>query len=119
MGALPGGADAGAGAALSGNATGVEDAVVTVGEVPRFGTETCDWRSGRCGAFRNGPGRSGGVGRCPGGIRGNDGRCNRRQDDSGDISTASASPGGPASPRLHLLRVQAQVTFDSRQSRRA
>ena len=39
MGALPGAADAGAGVALSGNAIDVEEAVVTVGEAPRFGTE--------------------------------------------------------------------------------
>ncbi len=38
MGALPGAADAGAGAARSGNAIDVEEAVVTVGEAPRFGT---------------------------------------------------------------------------------
>ena len=38
MGALPGAADAGGGAALSGDAIGVDEAVVTVGEAPRFGT---------------------------------------------------------------------------------
>lgn len=39
MGALPVAADAGAGVALSGEAAGVENAVVTVGEAPRFGTD--------------------------------------------------------------------------------
>ncbi|MYA89348.1 MAG: SPOR domain-containing protein [Boseongicola sp. SB0662_bin_57] len=38
MGTLPGTADAGAGVALSDNGIDVEEAVVTVGEVPRFGT---------------------------------------------------------------------------------
>ncbi len=39
MGALPGAADAGAVVAVANSAIGMEDAVVTVGEAPRFGTE--------------------------------------------------------------------------------